>query len=119
MRATESRLYFSHSFSLIFIFYLRLFLTVFFLTQTPMPCPIPDEPAAKCEDNWFNSFDQACTYMESVKINFGDVDETEYSSGGSGVTATAGVFTATTVGLAAYVYYLKGKVDSSQINLGN
>lgn len=86
------------------------------------------EESVKCEhsgsesNTFLNGITDGCNYIDQmVAITFSDSEGAEVytANGSSATTISAYFFSATAVGLAFYASYLKKKVDSSTINLGN
>jgi len=77
------------------------------------------DTAGKCEQGFYapqNPNKNACNYMAGIKMVRKD-GVVEVSGGSSTASVFIGMFVASTVLLAGYVYYLTTKVSASKINL--
>lgn len=78
------------------------------------------QQAGKCESNLGieNANSAACTYMEGIKIvRKNGVVEAKSASANKTASVFIGLFVVAFVLLAAYVYYLRTKLDRASINL--
>lgn len=77
--------------------------------------------AGKCETNLAisNKNNVACTYMEGIKITRKDGTIVQSKSGSKTASVFIGLFCVSFCFLAAYVYYLKTKLDRASINLSD
>ena len=77
--------------------------------------------AGKCEtrlSNQYNPNENACNYIEGIKIVRKDGIVVQGSSAKSKTAAVfIGIFSVSFILLGAYVYYLKTKLDRAKINL--
>lgn len=89
-------------------------------------CTMMYENAGKCESKLTNELgynninENACTYMEGIKITRSNgIIIAGAATGNKVASAFIGIFTTSFVLLGAYVYYLKQKLERGSVNLSD
>ncbi|GMI15863.1 hypothetical protein TrVE_jg5660, partial [Triparma verrucosa] len=84
-------------------------------------CAEAYEGSIKCEKSLLSESETMCSYIDSIsmKIQEGHGVSMQGVGGSAGLSFLTAAFSASTIGLAGYVWFLKEKVGRTKIDLGN